>query len=233
MTDPVAALQKRLQYSFADRALLDEALTHRSASSRNNERLEYLGDSALNFIIAQALFAQRPKATEGQLSRLRASLVRGETLAEIARQLQLGDALSLGPGELKSGGHRRDSILADALEAVIGGVYLDAGFDTCRDFVLALFEQRLRELGDAADLKDPKTRLQEWLQGRGLGLPEYSVTEVRGEDHRQTFTVECRLQEPDLLQNASARSRRKAEQAAASRILKLLETMPKADHGHG
>jgi ribonuclease-3 len=217
-----AQLCQRLGYAFRDPELLREALTHRSVGSRNNERLEYLGDAALSFVIAEALYERHPGASEGELSRLRASLVKRESLAVLARELMLGEFLFLGGGEQKSGGFRRDSILADALEAVIGAVHLDGGFEACRTLLLRLFEQRLGGLPEAETLKDPKTRLQEWLQSRRLPLPEYQVAELSGDAHAQSFVVECRvanLPEPAI---GRGNSRRKAEQAAAEHALELI-----------
>lgn len=188
----------------------------------NNERLEFLGDALLNAAMAVELFRRRPDAPEGELSRLRAALVRGETLAEIARELGLGEVLRLGEGERKSGGHRRDSILADALEAVIGAVYLDSGFDTARAVVAGLFRARLDELPSADALKDAKTRLQEYLQGRSASPPDYDVVGTAGADHARRFTVRCRIPGIGLERMATATSRRKAEQGAAQACLDAL-----------
>ncbi len=209
-------------HQFTDGHLLEAALTHRSASGPHNERLEFLGDAVLGVVIAEALFLARPDAPEGDLSRLRASLVRKQTLAEIALELGIGPYIQLGPGELKTGGHRRESILADATEALIGAVYLDAGFSAARDMVLRLYATRLQALPSPDELKDPKTRLQEWLQGQGRALPEYVVLEVTGEAHRQEFTVACRLPDTGHESIAAGRSRRKAEQAAATSMLEDL-----------
>ncbi|MDQ7073901.1 MAG: ribonuclease III [Gammaproteobacteria bacterium] len=216
---PLSALLRRLAYSFKQPQLLQDALTHRSVGSRNNERLEFLGDGILNFVIAAELFQLKPNCNEGDLSRLRASLVKGETLAVIARELDLGDCLKLGGGELKSGGYRRDSILADAVEAILGAIYQDSGFDSCRTVILHLFKDRLQNLPSSDILKDPKTRLQEYLQSRKLALPAYEVINAMGKAHEQKFTVECRIKELDHLSQATATSRRKAEQAAALLIL--------------
>ncbi|APZ44642.1 ribonuclease III [Acidihalobacter ferrooxydans] len=205
--------------------LCEQALTHRSASGTNYERLEFLGDALLGFVIGEWLYRQFPKASEGDLSRLRAALVKRETLASIAREHRLGDHLRLGTGELKSGGYRRDSILADTVEALIGAHYLVLGDDATRDFVLTLYGNRLRELPSAESLKDPKTRLQEFLQSRGLPLPEYTLLETRGEDHRQTFRIACRLKAYDLDVEAIGTSRRKAEQATAESALAQLQAM--------
>ncbi|HXH04388.1 MAG TPA: ribonuclease III [Candidatus Competibacteraceae bacterium] len=214
-------LCRRLRHEFSDPRLLAEALTHRSASGRNNERLEFLGDGVLNFVIAEQLYSRHPRASEGELSRLRASLVKQETLAAIARELELGEHLRLGQGELKSGGFRRDSILADALEAIFGAIYLDAGFSAAQTVIVRLFEPLLREQPRAEQLKDPKTRLQEWLQAQQRPLPLYQVLEVSGEAHRQCFTVECRVDNVRTV--ASAPSRRRAEQEAAKLALERLQ----------
>lgn len=217
MIPPVSQLYSSLGYTFQQPTLLDEALTHRSASARNNERLEFLGDALLNLVMAEYLFEHYPKASEGELSRLRASLVKGETLAELARSLKLGDWLNLGPGELKSGGFRRESILSDTMEAIFGAVYLDGGFVACRDLIVRLYRDWLVRLASASELKDPKTRLQEYLQARQQALPVYTVLEVRGEPHEQHFTVECAV--ADTRSVAAGSSRRKAEQEAARQML--------------
>jgi ribonuclease-3 len=213
-------LCRTLQYTFRNSQLLDEALTHRSATGRSNERLEFLGDSLLNVVIAAQLFATYPQASEGELSRLRATLVKGDTLAELARELALGDCLRLGSGELKSGGKRRASILANALEAIFGAVYLDSDFATCRQLILTLYQQCLTNLPAADALKDPKTQLQEYLQARGLALPTYTVLEVSGEAHAQRFTVECNT--GTVRTSAVGDSRRKAEQQAARQALEAM-----------
>ena len=218
----VARLQRALGYVFTDPQLLTLALTHRSAGGHNNERLEFLGDSILNHIIAEALYQQFPQAREGDMSRMRASLVKGDTLAEVARELQLGDYLVLGPGERKSGGHRRSSILADAFEAVVGAVLLDSTVERCRMSVLGWFAVRLEQLSRGAADKDAKTQLQEYLQGRRNPLPEYELLGVQGEDHKQQFRVACRLQKPALIVEGAGSSRRKAEQAAARCALQRL-----------
>lgn len=216
-------LQRNLGYGFRDPGLLALALTHRSCGSDNNERLEFLGDSVLNHIIAERLFHLFPACSEGELSRMRAALVRKESLASVARELCLGEAVSLGPGERKSGGHRRDSILADALEAVVGALLLDGGQDAASERVLAWFGERLAAVSPGTATKDAKTSLQEYLQGRGLPLPAYELAQVEGEDHRQQFTVECRLQEPALAVRGSGSSRQRAEQAAAVAALEVLD----------
>jgi ribonuclease-3 len=217
-----ARLQRALGHQFADPKLLALALTHRSVGGRNNERLEFLGDSIVNHIIAEALYLQFPTAREGDMSRMRASLVKGDTLAEVARELQLGEYLVLGPGERKSGGHRRSSILADALEAVAGAVLLDSDVETCRACVQAWFTARLERLTLESVDKDAKTRLQEFLQGRRRPLPEYELLGVQGDDHEQQFHIACRLQKPVLVVEGVGSSRRKAEQAAARTALERL-----------
>ncbi len=209
-------------HQFTNGQLLEAALTHRSASGPHNERLEFLGDAVLGLVIAEAVYLARPDAHEGDLSRLRASLVRKQTLAEIALEMGIGAYIQLGPGEMKTGGHRRDSILADATEALIGAVYLDAGFGASRDMVLRLYSTRLRALPSADELKDPKTRLQELLQGQGRALPEYAILDITGEAHRQEFTVACRLPDTGEETTSAGRSRRKAEQAAATSMLEEL-----------
>lgn len=223
MKPDLAKLEHSLGYRFRDAELLAEALTHRSASSRNNERLEFLGDGILNFTIADALYRLCPDHSEGALSRLRASLVNRPTLAELARELELGGYLRLGGGEMKSGGHRRDSILADALEAVLGAVYLDAGFEACRDLISRLYAQRLESLPAEAELRDPKTRLQEYLQGLRRPLPQYQVLEVTGKAHDQQFLVRCEVEGEDDFTEGLAGSRRQAEQRAAQAMLERLK----------
>ena len=203
-------LQRKLGYTFNHQELLQQALTHRSASSKHNERLEFLGDSILSYVIANALYHRFPRVDEGDMSRMRATLVRGNTLAELAREFELGECLRLGPGELKSGGFRRESILADTVEALIGGVFLDSDIQTVEKLILNWYQT-------------PKTRLQEYLQGRHLPLPTYLVVQVRGEAHDQEFTIHCQvsgLSEPVV---GTGSSRRKAEQAAAEQALKKLE----------
>jgi ribonuclease-3 len=212
-------LQERLGCDFSDPALLERALTHRSHGSDNNERLEYLGDAVLSFVVAELLFRRFPAATEGELSRYRASLVSGEALGAIAADIGLGGQLRLGDGEMKSGGQRRATILADALEALIGALFLDRGLDAARGAAERLFRDALVALPTAAELKDPKTRLQEWLQGRGHALPVYTVFEVSGEPHDQRFRVRCEVADLGLAAEADGNSRRRAEQEAALRIL--------------
>ncbi len=216
-------LEQLLNYQFSKPELLTEAVTHRSASSKNNERLEFLGDSILNFVIAADLFERFPKSSEGDLSRLRASLVNKEGLHIISIALKLGDFLILGSGELKSGGHRRNSILADTVEAIFGAVYLDSDFEKCRSLILRLYQDQLDNVPDADSLKDPKTRLQELLQSRKLGLPQYSVLEVSGQAHNQQFKVDCKIVELELQAEGVSTSRRKAEQLAAQKIIDLVQ----------
>lgn len=213
---------RRLGYSFRDPGLLEAALTHRSASRTNYERLEFLGDSVLNFAVALLAFRTFPDAPEGDLSRYRAALVSSPSLAGIGNELELGEQLRLGGGELKSGGFRRDSILADSLEAILGAIYLDGGIDAARGVIERLLGARLRDLPSAETLKDPKTRLQEQLQSRGLVLPRYALEEVGGEPHEQWFVASCEA--PDLNLRATGRgsSRRRAEQEAAQRVLEAL-----------
>jgi len=219
-----AVLEQALGHAFTDQALLKLALTHRSAGSRNNERLEFLGDSILNHIIAEALYLHFSRAKEGELSRMRSSLVKGDTLADVAREFQLGDHVRLGPGERKSGGYRRSSILADTLEALAGAILLDAGYDRCKAVVLHWFGSRLGQIAAGVADKDAKTRLQEFLQGRGNPLPEYELLAVHGDDHDQQFSVACRISRPALVAQGTGKSRRKAEQAAALEALERLTT---------
>jgi ribonuclease-3 len=214
--------ETRLKYVFLNPTLLDLALTHRSASRLNNERLEYLGDSFLNFAIARRLFELRPDDTEGDLSRARAALVKEPTLAAIGQGLGLDAHLALGAGELRSGGAQRAAILADAVEAVVGAVLLDGGAAAAEAVVELMFAEHFESLPDAATLKDPKTRLQEWLQGRGLPLPSYVVAAVHGRDHAQTFVVECRVREQNAVTTGQGQSRRSAEQEAAAAMLAVL-----------
>lgn len=219
----ISLLLTRLGCEFADPALAERALTHRSFDGPNNERLEFLGDSILNFIIAEELYRRFPHAQEGDLSRMRARLVKGETLADIAREFHLGECLLLGSGELKSGGHRRESILADALEALIGAFYLDAGMDRCRERVLAWYEVRLDQLVPGEINKDAKTRLQEMLQARGKPLPVYHLIDTHGEAHRQVFEVACEVPSLATRFTGSGATRRAAEQAAAQAAIARLQ----------
>jgi ribonuclease-3 len=215
-------LFKSIQYSFQDQDLLEQALSHRSFSRKNNERMEFLGDAILNCTIAQALFERFPNATEGQMSRLRAQLVKGETLAELAREFKLGDFLKLGSGELKSGGFRRDSILADGVEAIIGAISLDADLARSQDVLLSWYEDRLSRLDLTENIKDSKTKLQEYLQARRMPLPDYQVTEIAGEAHQQEFTVHCAVESMVAPFIGAGNSRRIAEQEAAQAALKAL-----------
>jgi ribonuclease-3 len=218
----LARLTKKLSYEFQEPKLLIQALTHRSAKGDHNERLEFLGDSILGFVIAEALFEKFPKHDEGDLTRMRSSLVKGVTLAEIARDFSLGEYLILGPGELKSGGHRRESILEDAIEAIIGAVYLDSSIEQCKALILTWFEKRLSIIKPGNEQKDPKTQLQEFLQGRKIPLPSYEVIDTTGQSHNQEFTVRCQTSVIDEEVIAKGTSRRKAEQAAAQQILALI-----------
>jgi ribonuclease-3 len=218
-------LSRQLGHAFADPELLDDALTHRSAQARHNERLEFLGDAVLGLLVAEALWRRFPHATEGELSRLRARLVNRDALARVAQELELGQYLRLGAGELRSGGHARESILADAVEAVLAALYLDGGLEVARGVVERLLGERLAALSPADQGKDAKTRLQEWLQARRLALPTYEVVETSGEDHAQTFVVRCVVEALGRATSAAGASRRKAEQLAAARLLETL------DHG--
>jgi ribonuclease-3 len=224
VSDALSALSSRLGYEFTDDRLLEIALTHRSSDRENNERLEYLGDAILDFIIAEALYLKFPRAPEGVLTRLRASLVRRETLAALARDLQLGGLIRLGGGERKSGGWRRDSILSNTLEAVIGAIYLDSGLESCRRVVLQMFGALLDGVSDADPEKDAKTALQEYLQARKLPLPVYHVVAEQGEAHARTFRVECLIDCLGQSVVAEGQSKRSAEQAAARRALEILQT---------
>jgi ribonuclease-3 len=213
----------RIGHVFADPSLLAQALTHRSAGVPHNERLEFLGDGVVNLLVAEALYLRWPKADEGAMTRARAELVREGALATIGRTLELGERLTLGPGEMKSGGHRRDSILADAVEAVVAAIYLDVGFDRCRDAVMPWFEASLSALPVGKPEKDPKTRLQEWLQARQRPLPAYDLVSETGDDHAKHFQVRCTLSEPALAADGEGGSRRLAEQQAAAAVLQLLD----------
>jgi ribonuclease III len=217
-----AWVERSLGYVFTHPELCHAALTHRSAGAEHNERLEFLGDSILNCSVARMLYEAHPDADEGALSRLRATLVSGETLAQIAAELGLGDHLRLGPGELKSGGFRRASILADALEALLGAIFLDSGFDAAAAVVARVVASRLSQLPAADSLKDPKTRLQEALQARGLALPVYTLTAVTGDPHLQSFTISCEVPIFGISAVGEGGSRRRAEQLAAAKLLQLL-----------
>lgn len=218
----IARLQERLGYTFCEPELLEQALTHRSVGMPNNERLEFLGDAVLSFLVADELFQRYHDATEGQLTRLRALHVRGRTLADISRELELGGFLRLGGGELKSGGRERESILADVLEAVLGAIYLDGGLQACRRVVEMLFQARIQAASPEQIKKDPKTRLQEWLQSRHMPLPKYTVLFVEGVDHDQSFTVRCEVEALGAVTEGRGASRRRAEQAAAEAALSHL-----------
>lgn len=215
-------LERKLNYKFTNLKLLKQALTHRSAGPEHNERFEFLGDSVLSVVISSALFSRFPERPEGELSRLRAYLVKGDMLAEVARELNLGNHLILGQGEMKSGGFRRASILADALEAILAAIFLDGGIDVTEDIILRLFESRLESNHLNENLKDPKTRLQEYLQAERHPLPTYQLIKQVGEEHEQTFTVLCEI--PELKQSAKGKgpTRRKAEQRAARVILERI-----------
>lgn len=223
LTPKYQRLEQRLGYQFEEPRQLQLALTHRSHGATNNERLEFLGDSILNFIIGEDLYHRLPDAREGQLSRLRSQLVKGDTLAELAREFELGDCLILGEGELKSGGRTRDSILADAVEAIIGAIYLASGMEVCRERVLTWFAPRLNALSTNTTAKDPKSRLQEYMQAQRQPLPEYAVVAVAGEGHAQVFTVECRVALAKTPTSAVASNRREAEKQAAALMLAQLK----------
>ena len=210
----------KLGYRFADESLLRLALTHRSAGHPNNERLEFLGDALVNLVVAEMLFDARPRASEGELSRLRSELVCEPALAERARELKLGDVLQLGSGELKSGGYRRDSILSDAFEALVAAIHRDGGFSACQAWLHTVFAQPVAEVGPPQ--KDPKTRLQEWLQGHGLPLPHYELVAETGEEHARQFDVACVLEQPAERFEGRGGSRRAAEQMAADAALRFL-----------
>jgi len=212
--------QTLIDYQFKQPDLLGQALTHRSYSSdKNNERLEFLGDSVLSLVITHHIYQRQPEADEGDLSRIRSSLVKQEALARVARDIGLGDYIYLGGGELKSGGFRRSSILSDTLEAIIGAIYLDSGFGPAQDTVLFLYRDYLLTLPDTDTLKDAKTRLQEYLQSRQLGLPEYKVIKTVGKSHDQVFTVNCSIASLKLAYSGEGSSRKKAEQDAARKTL--------------
>ena len=215
------SIERAIGYVFSSRSIQDQALTHRSFGAVHNERLEFLGDSVLNCVIAQALYERFSEVREGDLSRLRANLVRQETLAEIAQRLGLGEQLRLGEGELKSGGFRRPSILADALEALFGAVFVDGGFEQARKTILMLYEPFLAHLDPRHSGKDAKTALQEFLQGRRLALPQYQLRATHGEAHAQEFEVECLIPELGISTLGRGPSRRAAEQEAARRAFEL------------
>lgn len=216
-------LSRQLGYQFQNKRLLKMALTHRSSHEENNERLEFLGDSIVNFIIAEALYQQYPQAQEGELSRWRATLVNRDTLGNIARQFDVGPHLFLGPGEIKSGGGERPSILSCTMEALIGAIYLDGGFTIVRECILRWYQPLFDSLTEAGSHKDPKTLLQEYLQSRRLALPIYAVEAVEGEAHQQTFVISCYVEELQQKIIGKGSSRRRAEQEAASAVLELIK----------
>ena len=221
-------LSKEIEYEFHDKSLLDLSLTHRSFSRNNNERLEFLGDSILNFTIAAELYKKFPEVSEGDLSCFRSSLVDKATLVKVATDLSLGNYLKLGDGELKTGGWRRDSILADTTEAIFGAVYEDAGIIEAQALVLRLFQPYLENIPTVEELKDNKTRLQEWLQSRKFPVPQYSVVSVSGKSHDQIFTIRCEIISNEVSVDAQGKSRRKAEQEAAKlAMIQLLDKKSK------
>ena len=222
MSESLKQLEKRLNYSFSDKKLLELALTHRSANSGNNERLEYLGDAILGFLVADVLFTELPDVAEGVLTRKRASLVKKESLANLARKLELGEFIRLGAGERKSAGWRRDSILSNTLEALIGAIYLDGGIDNCRNFVTGIYSELLASPDLRESTKDSKTELQEYLQARKLPLPQYRVVAEEGEPHKRIFSVECRVEPLEKPVIANGKSKRVAEQQAALQALQLI-----------
>ena len=226
----ISVLSRQLNYEFKEPDLLIAALSHRSSTDKSNERLEFLGDAVLNFIIASALYELCPQAQEGDLSRLRANLVKGETLACIAQEFQIGQYLRLGLGELKSGGAKRQSILADALEAIIGAIYLDSGFESCRTLVLKWYDLRLQAIKEKkTEVKDAKTRLQEYLQARKQALPTYTVSKTQGAMHEQIFTIQCRVNNLPYTSEGNGSSRRKAEQLAAAEYFSILKNQVSAN----
>ena len=223
MINPTKHIAKHFGYQFTDTKLLKLALTHRSAAKLHNERLEFLGDAILGMVAADWLYANFPKEPEGKLTRMRSSLVKGDTLASIAQDTQLGDLIALGPGEMKSGGHRRASILADVVEAILGAIYLEAGLEQSRKVILKLLDSRLAALDPNAHIKDFKTRLQEYLQSRKLPLPLYEVVNIAGKDHAQIFTVRCTIEPLSICIEATGPSRRRAEQQAAEIAIEKIE----------
>jgi ribonuclease-3 len=211
-----------LGYQFIDLSLLQQALTHRSVGKLHNERLEYLGDAVLGMCIAEVLYLKFPKQPEGKLTRMRSNLVKGHTLSAIARELSLGTFILLGSGEMKSGGHRRDSILADAVEALLGAIYIESGLDAVKVVIERLFASRIAKLDPNIQIKDNKTQLQEYLQSRQIELPNYEVLAISGKDHAQTFQVRCTVDSLNLAETATGKSRRIAEQEAAKTILEKI-----------
>lgn len=223
MSKAAAWLEKAMDYEFRDDQLLQQALTHRSVAGLNNERLEYLGDAVLDTVISEIVYRLEPQASEGALSRLRSFLVKDSMLAEVATSLGVGEHLVLGPGEKKTGGHRRASILGDAMEAIFGAVYLDSGFESAKAVIQRAYGSRLMNLPDSASLRDPKTRLQEMLQARKIDLPDYSLDQVTGKAHAQSFVVRCEISELKLDATGKGKSRRAAEQDAALNMLAAIE----------
>jgi ribonuclease-3 len=215
-------LKAVLDYTFTDMALLEQAFTHRSAAKQHNERLEFLGDAILGMVVAEILYHRFPSQPEGKLTRMRSSLVKGDTLAKIAKEHNFGEYLKLGSGEMKSGGHRRSSILADAVEAVIGAIFIEAGIDAAKNTIVKLFDSRVAELDPNIQIKDNKTQLQEFLQSRQLPLPIYEVVSISGKDHAQTFEVNCTVEPLNSNQLGVGKSRRQAEQNAAKLTLEKL-----------
>jgi len=220
--DKLTVLMRKIEHQFSDIELLRLALTHRSKGAQNYERLEFLGDSILGFVVAELLYKKFPGLAEGKLSRMRSSLVRKETLAAVARDIGMSDYLILGEGELKSGGFNRDSILADTIESMIGALYLDNGFDTARRFIYTNFETQFDAVSEQSTFKDPKSRLQETMQKQGLQLPSYEIIDTAGVQHDQQFTVECSLVDMPISSQATAHSRRSAEQRAAEQVLEIV-----------
>jgi len=220
-------LRQSLHYEFLNERLLQTALTHRSAVGDNNERFEFLGDAVLQLVISEKIFLDRPDASEGRLSRLRSSLVKDTTLAEIAVELGVGEHLILGAGEKKSGGHRRASILADAVEAIFAAIYVDAGFDAARQVILKTYSKRIEDLPEGGELRDPKSQLQEYLQGRQLPLPDYRTENVSGKAHKQFFEVSCTISDLGLTTRGNGTTRRDAEQDAADAMLASIESQDK------
>ena len=218
-------LQKNIDYHFSDVALLKQALTHRSANKNNNERLEFLGDSILGCVISQELYHRFPLIDEGQLSRLRSSLVRGQTLAKLAKSINLSETLLLGQGELKSGGFRRESIQADAFEAILGAIFLDSDYVTVSAVILKLYDELLSDASPDDSLKDFKTQLQELLQKKGHSLPIYELIKTKGQDHNAVFYVSCHIKEFNLSVEENAKSIKRAEQACAELILESLSSL--------
>lgn len=219
----IERLQSQIDYKFANPALLELALTHRSFASQNNERLEFLGDSIVNFVVAAELYLRYPKFSEGKLTRMRSQLVCGEMLAEVAKENNLGDFLQFGTGEKKSGGHQRRSILADTVEAIIGAVYLDAELETVRKIILRWLAEKFEIVAAKKTVKDPKTRLQELMQSKKLPLPDYTIIKIEGKQHDQIFHVECKIEELDQTTVGVGDTRRQAEKIAAEELLKILE----------